>query len=393
MEPSPPIRLARCTAVIIAQGVGVDRVAGGGGLSRVMKCVLSFFAVLGLGALAPGAGSGLRAAGETGAGGAPEPRAELRASQPPAARSAVPTVPPADSVALPATPSAPRTSASLSSTQPPSPPPPPAPRADRREESLSERGLRQLVERQRALFEAAAASEKAGRFDEGDFAAQVQQLCRAYESLLSENPKFAAGYAAYGYLLGKIGMEDESVALLLKANQYDPEIPLVKNQIGNYLAEHGKPLEAVNYYLAAIRLAPEEPLYHYQLGTLLHNSRAEFVRSGDWEADAVDSASHEGFRKAAELAPERFEFVYRYGESFYDVPEPDWDAALEVWGGLESRSGSEIERQVIRLHAAKVCLESGRREHALALLGTIDEPTLASQREKLVAQAQGADDK
>jgi len=255
-------------------------------------------------------------------------------------------------------------------------------------ESLSERGLRQLVERQRMLFEEAMEREKAGRFDEADFARQMQELCRAYDSLLSDNPKFAAAYAAYGYLLGKLGMEDESVGMLLRANQYDPEIPLVKNQIGNYLAERGKPLEAVNYYLAAIRLAPEEPLYHYQLGTLLHNSRADFIRSGDWEAASVDRASHEGFRQAAELAPERFEFVYRYAESFYDLPEPDWDGALKVWGRLEAAAGSEIERQAVRLHAAKVCLESGRRDHALALLGTIDEAALAAQREKLIAQAE-----
>jgi len=260
-------------------------------------------------------------------------------------------------------------------------------------ESLSERGLRQLVERQRMLFEEAVERERAGRFDEADFTRQMQELCRAYDSLLSDNPKFAAAYAAYGYLLGKLGMEDESVGMLLRANQYDPEIPLVKNQIGNYLAEHGKPLEAVNYYLAAIRIEPEEPLYHYQLGTLLHNSRAEFIRSGDWEAAAVDRASHEGFRQAAELAPERFEFVYRYAESFYDLPEPDWDSALKVWGRLESTAGSEIERQAIRLHAAKVCLESGRRDHAIALLGAIDEPALAAQREKLIAQAERAVEK
>jgi len=260
-------------------------------------------------------------------------------------------------------------------------------------ESMSERGLRQLVERQRMLFEQAAEREAAGRFDEEDFARQMQELCRAYDSLLSDNPKFAAAYAAYGYLLGKLGMEDEGVGMLLRANQYDPEIPLVKNQIGNYLAERGKPLEAVNYYLAAIRLAPEEPLYYYQLGTLLHNSRADFIRSGDWEAEAVDRASHEGFRQAAELAPERFEFVYRYAESFYDLPQPDWEGALKVWGRLEAAAGSEIERQAIRLHAAKVCLESGRRDHALALLGAIDEPGLAAQREKLIAQAARAVEK
>lgn len=259
-----------------------------------------------------------------------------------------------------------------------------APLLAQREESLAERGLRQLVERQRALLGAAA--QAGAKFDEAAFTTQLQQLCQAYEAFLRDNGQFAAGYAAYGYLLGKIGMEREGVVMLLKANQYDPEIPLVKNQIGNYLAEHGKPLEAVNYYLAAIKLAPTEALYHYQLGTLLHNSRDDFIKSGDWTADGIDNAMHEGFRKAAELAPDRFEFVYRYGESFYDMTAPDWDKALAVWAGLEEHATTVIERQTMRLHAANVCLKSGKTAHAQVLLASIDAPELAAQKEKLVAQ-------
>ncbi|MCC6415255.1 MAG: hypothetical protein IT582_05045 [Opitutaceae bacterium] len=260
--------------------------------------------------------------------------------------------------------------------------------AQPREETLAERGLRQLVERQRTLLAAAA---KAGdNFDEPAFTTQMQQLCQAYESFLRDNPGFAAGYAAYGYLLGKIGMEREGVVMLLKANQYDPDIPLVKNQIGNYLAEHGKPLEAVNYYLAAIKLAPKEPLYHFQLGTLLHNSRDIFIKSGEWTADGIDNAMHEGFRKAAELGPDRFEYAYRYGESFYDLSHPDWDQALAVWAGLEERATTEIERQTMRLHAANVCLKAGKTAHAEALLASISLTELAAQKEKLVAQMAAA---
>lgn len=263
--------------------------------------------------------------------------------------------------------------------------------AQPRDESMAERGLRQLVERQRTLLAGAA---KAGdNFDEAGFTTQMQQLCQAYESFLRENPEFAAGYAAYGYLLGKIGMERESVVMLLKANQYDPDIPLVKNQIGNYLAEHGKPLEAVNYYLAAIKLEPKESLYHYQLGTLLHNSRDEFLKSGEWTADGIDNAMHEAFRKAAELAPDRFAFVYRYGESFYDMPSPDWDKALQVWAGLEELATTEIERQTMRLHAANVCLKAGKPAHAQALLATITVPELDAQKQKLVAQIAAGEEK
>src|SRR5204862_3878459 len=138
--------------------------------------------------------------------------------------------------------------------------------------------------------------------------------------------------------------------------------------------EDGKPLDAAPYFLAAIKLAPNEPLYHYQLGTLLAEARDDFLKSGNWTRASLDEAMHEGFKRAAELAPDRFEFAYRYAESFYDLEKPDWDGALKAWSGLEEKAPTAIERQTMRLHAVNICLKLGKRDHAKALLETIDEP-------------------
>jgi len=253
-----------------------------------------------------------------------------------------------------------------------------------RSESMTERSLRHLVERQRVLLKQA---ERAGdKFDQSDFEMQMQRVCLGYEGLLRESPEFAAAYAAYGLLLRQIGMDRESSAMLLKANQYDANIPMVKNQLGNFLAEQGRPLEAVSYYLAAIKIDPDEPLYHYQLGTLLHEARDDFVLSDEWKADSVDAAMHEGFRQAAALAPDRIEFTYRYAESFYDLPEPDWAAALKIWASLEEQARSAPEREAMRLHAANVCLKLGKNAHARLLLANVTDPALAQQKQKLFAQ-------
>src|SRR6202008_1330155 len=135
-------------------------------------------------------------------------------------------------------------------------------------------------ERQKELF--ADAVQQGEKLDEPSFRQQVQSITHDYELLIRNNPQFAAGYAAYGYLLSKVDMRKEATAMLLKANQLDPDIPLVKNQLGNMLAEDGKPLQAAAYYIAAIKLEPKEPLYHYQLGTLLSEAREDFLKSGEW---------------------------------------------------------------------------------------------------------------
>ena len=251
-------------------------------------------------------------------------------------------------------------------------------------ETMADRGLRLLLERQQELMATAAKGKPA--MDEADFQAQVQTLGHDYELFLRNNPENATGYAAYGYLLHKVGMAKESIAMLMKANQLDANLPLVKNQIGNFLAESGRPLEAVAYYLAAIQLAPKEPLYHYQLGTLLTEARDDFLKSGEWTRENLDHAMHEAFRRAAELAPERIEFTYRYAESFYDLAKPDWDEALKTWTVLEEKATSPIERETMRLHAANILIKQGRLDHARLVLSAVTEEALQGQRQKLVAQ-------
>ncbi|HWA87045.1 MAG TPA: hypothetical protein VG710_12525 [Opitutus sp.] len=251
-------------------------------------------------------------------------------------------------------------------------------------ETFAERTLRQLVERQKELM--ADAAKSGDKLDQSGFQTQMESVCRGYEQLLRSNPEFARGYAAYGYLLSKLDQRRESITMLMKANQLDPNQPLVKNQIGNYLAEEGKPLEAAEYFMAAIKLAPNEALYHYQLGTLLYEARDDFLKSGEWKKDAIDHAIHEAFKRAAELAPDQFEFQYRYAESFYDMEVPDWDEALKQWAKLEEKAPTPIERETMRLHAANILIKQGKLDHARVVLASVTVPELQKQKEKLVAQ-------
>jgi tetratricopeptide (TPR) repeat protein len=258
-------------------------------------------------------------------------------------------------------------------------------------ENMAERNLRRIVEKQKAAF--AEASKQGDKMDESTLRLKVQELTHDYELLLRESPNFAAGYAAYGYLLGKIEMRKEATAMLLKANQLDPDIALVKNQLGNLLAEEGRPVQAAPYFLAAIKLEPKEPLYHYQLGTLLAEAREEFIKTGEWNRTTLDAAMHHAFQRAAELAPDRFEFAYRFAESFYDLEKPDWAAALKAWSTLEEKAQTSIERQTMRLHAANICLKMGKPAHARALMDTVDDPKLQVQKERLLPQLAEAEKK
>lgn len=246
--------------------------------------------------------------------------------------------------------------------------------------------LKAIAGRQKALL--AEAATKQSQADGEDLRERFQALVFDYESYLAKYPGVAAGYVSYALLLNQPALDERkrAAALLLKANQLDPDLPLVKNQLGNYLAEEGKPLEALNYYLAAVKLAPKEPLYHYQVGTLLTEARDDFLKNPAWTRATLDQAMQDAFEQASALAPENVAYAYRFGESFYDLERPEWSAALEFWRALEGKVATPVEKETMRLHQANVLIHQGKFAEARAVLATVKEATLLSQKQKLVAQ-------
>src|SRR4051812_33508401 len=71
-------------------------------------------------------------------------------------------------------------------------------------ENMAERTLKKIVERQRDVM--AEAAKQGDKVDEGNLRQQLQSITHEYELLIRNNPQFAAGYAAYGYLLCKVDM-------------------------------------------------------------------------------------------------------------------------------------------------------------------------------------------
>jgi len=242
--------------------------------------------------------------------------------------------------------------------------------------------LRELVARQDKLL-AALGSDGA---DQENVRRDIQNLIFEYDAFLRTFPNYAPGFVTYGLLLGKVGMRRESVSMLLKANRIDPGLPIVKNQLGNYLAEEGEPVEAAGYYVDAVRLAPDEPLYHYQLGTLLAAARDDFLKSGQWTRDQIDRTMQESFRHARDLAPKNFAFAYRYAMSFYDLDTPQWDEALKVWAALEDECSPGLEKETIRLQAANILIKQKKFDHARILLSTVADEKLQAKKQELVAQ-------
>jgi tetratricopeptide (TPR) repeat protein len=245
--------------------------------------------------------------------------------------------------------------------------------------------LRELVARQQSLLaRAAAATDEVALHD---LRPQFQRLIWDYERYLRDYPNVALGYASYAMLLGHELLDERrrAVALLLRANELNPDLPLVKNQLGNFLAEEGRPEEAINYYLAAVQLMPDEPLYHFQVGRLLAVARDSFVRSGAWDEAVIEETMHEALARAVALAPENLEYALQYAKSYYELRHPDWPRALELWRQLERRTHTPLGKEMMRVHQAQVLRQLGRDDEAQAVLATVTAPELTEAKAAVLA--------
>jgi len=249
-------------------------------------------------------------------------------------------------------------------------------------ETLAEKTLKEIVERQKQLF--AQAEKEGDQLDEARFAAEAKALAGSYDVFIQKNPDFAPGYVAYGVFLGKIDMTKAAVAMLLKANKLDANIPLVKNQLAKHLAEDGKPLEALPYLTAAIDLAPNEPLYHYHLGQLLLEAREDFLREGGWSRAALDKSMLEAFQRAADLSPADLSLAYQHAKAYYEIEPPRWDEALAVWEKLGGRATTESLRQLVKLQRANILAKLGRGAEARALLDQVTDLKLTDEKQKVI---------
>ncbi len=249
-------------------------------------------------------------------------------------------------------------------------------------ETLTEKTLREIVERQKQLF--ARAAQEGDQLDEPHFISESKAIVAAYDVLLQKSPDFVPAYVAYGVFLGKIDMNREAVAMLLKANKLDPNIALVKNQLAKHLAEDGKVLDALPYLTSAIDLEPKEPLYHLHLGKLLLEGRDEFVRSGEWKREALDKAMLEAFARAAELTPNDFASAYQYAKVFYELDPPRWADALTAWQALENRAQTAGQRQLVKLHQANVLVKLDRLTDARALLDQVTDLAMFEDKQKVI---------
>ncbi|MGD0251641.1 MAG: tetratricopeptide repeat protein, partial [Verrucomicrobiota bacterium] len=99
-----------------------------------------------------------------------------------------------------------------------------------------------------------------------------------------------------GNLLANMGKPKEALAEYHEAVRLDPGLPFLHDGLGSELAELGRFSEAMNEFTNAARLDPAYPWPHFEMGkTLLKQGR---------DAEAMDQ-----FREALRIEPDNFQIL------------------------------------------------------------------------------------
>lgn len=217
-----------------------------------------------------------------------------------------------------------------------------------------------------------------------DLERHVSDLIGAYSAYLMDHPEDAHALILYGKLLRRMGRFDEAFNAFLKADALEPNLAVVKQQIGTHLAEAGKAKSALPFYLRAVELEPETAIYHFALGQLLNEFRTEYIEEQIFTRDALEREMLKAFKKAVALEPEAFDLQMRLGEAYYDLSSPDWKAALLHWNRMRKSTEDELQAEILDLHRARVMAKLGRSGEALTLAQNVQTPSLQKSKQEVL---------
>jgi tetratricopeptide (TPR) repeat protein len=195
-----------------------------------------------------------------------------------------------------------------------------------------------------------------------------------YEALVKRYPTNASVRVAFASFLNDMGDHDGQVSQLEKARELDPNDPAIWNNLANFYGEFSPAKKAFAYYEKAIELAPTEPLYYENYATavcMLRKDAREYFHLTEQE---VFDRSLALYAKALKLAPGNFTLACELAETYYIARPLRLEDALRAWSNALNTAHTEIEREGVYIHLARLKSGAGRFDEARAHLNAVTNP-------------------
>ncbi len=226
---------------------------------------------------------------------------------------------------------------------------------------------------------------------------RLAEVRKVYERFLERYPDYAPARNAFASFLEEIGEEDESTAQLEKARDLDPKDAPVWNNLGNQYAHSGPIGKAFPAYEKAMELNPFEPVYRYNLATVVFMYRKDAREYYHIDETAVFAKALNLYREVRRLRPNNFQYAFDFAQTFYGVnlaPAPTpaehraeelrlADDALSAWADALVLADNDLDREGIYLHQARWHLRAGRLDAARTNLTLVTNPAHQETRDRI----------
>jgi len=214
-------------------------------------------------------------------------------------------------------------------------------------------------------------------------ATRLQAVVAAYEDFLKRHPDHVEGRIAFGSFLNEVSEEDQAAEQWERARLLDPKHPAPWNNLANHYGHFGPVTNAFAYYARAIELSPGEPIYYQNLATSVYLFRRDAEAFyGIGEQQVFDKAL-ELYRKARELSPDSFPLASDFAQTYYGIQPFRLADAFAAWEDALKVAQSDLDKQGVYLHFARLQIRAGDFQAASNHLGRVSLPQYDALKARL----------
>ena len=207
-----------------------------------------------------------------------------------------------------------------------------------------------------------------------------RKLEKIYADLGAKHPRDAAVKNGHAEFLWNSGEQARAMEMWEAAAALEPKNAVVLDHLGDGWLAAGEAKKAAAFYARTVESAPRNAAYRFTLANVTFLFRHELRDAAQPDEAAVLGHALALFAEASRLEPLNTEYARGYAETFYSLPQPDWEAALAAW-----RHFAEISprKDFAQANLARVHLKLGQKDAARECLDKVQGPDFQRLKARL----------
>ncbi|MDB6016133.1 MAG: repeat-containing protein [Pedosphaera sp.] len=194
---------------------------------------------------------------------------------------------------------------------------------------------------------------------------------KEYEDFLQRHPDHANAHIAFGSFLNDIRDEDGAEAQWEKGRELNPKNPAAWNNLANHYGHDGPVSKAFEYYAKAIELNPTESIYYQNLATTVFLFRKDAMEYYKIDEQQVFNKALELYQQAVKYDPDDFALASDVAQTYYGIKPFRTEEALNAWTNALKVAETEIEREGVYVHFARIKLHAEQFAESRRLLNSV----------------------